>query len=194
MLALVHDWLQRSDIRQWLMILDNADKPAVFFAKEVDSSTQALLATYLPKATGKILIISRSEDAAERLTGNNKAILKIPVMEEEQALELLRTKLKDDRDETAAVDLVRALDRVPLAITQAAAYINRRSTTSSYLGDFRRSEKRKDSLLRSDKGDIGRYNDVSNSVVLTWQITFEQIRQERPQAANLLSLISCFQA
>ncbi|KAH7010788.1 uncharacterized protein B0I36DRAFT_210186, partial [Microdochium trichocladiopsis] len=76
-------------------------------------------------------------------------------------------------------------------------YINRRSprvTTTSYLSEFRKSEKRRDSLLRSDKGDLGRHDGVSNSVVVTWQVTFEQIRQEQPRAANLLSLMSQFQA
>ncbi|RYC81053.1 hypothetical protein BFJ63_vAg16064 [Fusarium oxysporum f. sp. narcissi] len=57
-----------------------------------------------------------------------------------------------------------------------------------------RSEKRRDSLLRSDKGDLGQQDGVSNSVVVMWQVTLEQIRREQPRAANLLSLVSQFQA
>ncbi|EXM13206.1 hypothetical protein V3481_019552 [Fusarium oxysporum f. sp. vasinfectum] len=57
-----------------------------------------------------------------------------------------------------------------------------------------RSEKRRESLLRSDKGDLGQQDGVSNSVVVMWQVTFEQIRREQPRAANLLSLVSQFQA
>jgi hypothetical protein len=86
-------------------------------------------------------------------------------------------------DEVAAIDLVHALDCVPLAVNQAAAYINRRSprvSVASYLEEFRKSEKRKDSLLRSDKGDLGRHDGVSNSVVVTWQVTFEQISDRVP--------------
>jgi hypothetical protein len=33
---------------------------------------------------------------------------------------------------------------------------------------------------------------ASNSVVTAWQMSFEQIRQERPSAVDLLSLMSCF--
>ncbi|KAK2054988.1 purine and uridine phosphorylase [Colletotrichum caudatum] len=47
---------------------------------------------------------------------------------------------------------------------------------------------------QDDTGDIRRYDRVSNSVLVTWQMTFEQIKREQPQAANLLSLISYFHA
>ncbi|KAJ4175526.1 hypothetical protein NW755_014870, partial [Fusarium falciforme] len=198
-LALVRDWLQRDDISPWLMVVDNADDTGLFFLdKGHDDVSQDLLASYLPKSTkGKILVTSRSLDAAEKLVGSSRATLRIPVMREEQAFELLQRRLQDKADEAAAMDLVRALDCIPLAVNQAAAYINRRSprvTTESYMNEFRRSEKRKDSLLRSDKGDLGRHDGVSNSVVVTWQVTFEQIRREQPRAANLLSLMSQFQA
>ncbi|KAF4970220.1 hypothetical protein FSARC_2685 [Fusarium sarcochroum] len=198
-LALVRDWLQRDDIPPWLMIVDNADDISLFFHdKGHDDALQDALASYLPKSTkSKILVTSRSLDAAERLVGSSQATLRIPSMGEEQALELLQRKLEDKTDEAAAKDLVRTLDCIPLAVNQAAAYINRRSprvTTKSYLNEFHGSEKRKDSLLRSDKGDLGRQDGVSNSVVVTWQVTFEEIRQTQPRAANLLSLMSQFQA
>ncbi|KAH6989185.1 kinesin light chain 3 [Ilyonectria sp. MPI-CAGE-AT-0026] len=198
-LALVRDRLQRDDIGPWLMVVDNADDAGVFFLdKGHDNISQDPLASYLPKSiNGKILVTSRSLDTAEKLVGNSRAMLRIPVMGEEQALELLRKRLEGEADEAAAIDLIYALDCIPLAVNQAAAYINRRSprvTITSYLIEFRKSEKRKDSLLRSDKGDLGRYDGVSNSVVVTWQVTFKQIRRERPRAANLLSLMSQFQA
>ncbi|KPA40104.1 kinesin light chain 3 [Fusarium langsethiae] len=198
-LALVRDWLQRDDIHLWLMVVDNADDVNLFFlGREQDGALQDRLASYLPKSTkGKILVTSRSLDAAEKLVGSSQATLRIPIMGEEQALELLQRRLENKTDEAAAKDLVRTLDCIPLAVNQAAAYINRRSprvTIKSYLSEFHRSEKRRDSLLRSDKGDLGRQDGVSNSVVVTWQVTFEQIRREQPRAANLLSLMSQFQA
>ncbi|KAF4341603.1 kinesin light chain 3 [Fusarium beomiforme] len=197
-LALVRDFLQRDDVQPWLMVLDNADDINVFFHdKGHNDVSQNLFASYLPKtAKGKILVTSRSLDAAERLVGSSKVTFRIPIMGEEQALELLQTKLEDKPDQDTAEQLVRTLDCIPLAINQAAAYINRRSprvTAKSYMDEFCRSEKRKDSLLRSDKGDLARQDDVSNSVVVTWQVTFEQIRREQPRAANLLSLMSQFQ-
>ncbi|WZH40876.1 kinesin light chain 1 [Fusarium acuminatum] len=198
-LVLVRDWLQRDDARPWLMVVDNVDDTDLFFHNKGHNGVlQDRLASFLPKSTkGKTLITSRSLDIVEKLVGSSRAILQIPIMKEEQALELLQRRLNDKTEEATAKDLVRTLDCIPLAVNQAAAYINRRSprvTVESYLDEFYGNEKQKDSLLRSDKGDLGRQDGVSNSVVVTWQVTFEQIRRERPRAANLLSLMSQFQA
>ncbi|KAH6680037.1 kinesin light chain 3 [Plectosphaerella plurivora] len=198
-LALVRDWLQRDDISPWFMILDNADDVTIYFPSKGDVSiSQRPLASYLPKSTiGRVLVTSRSRDAAEKLAGASRFIRQIPVMGGTEALELFQTRIESTTDDSAAIELVHALDCIPLALNQAVAYINQRIprvTAASYLQEFRKSEKRKDSLLRSDKGDLGRHDEVSNSVVVTWQVTFEQIRRERPRAANLLSLMSQFQA
>ncbi|KAF2175475.1 TPR-like protein [Zopfia rhizophila CBS 207.26] len=115
-------------------------------------------------------------------------------MDESQGLQLLYNKLQDASHGESAVDLLRALDYIPLAITQAAAYINRRArmTISGYLDEFRKNDKKKENLLNWDAGDFRRDTSASNSVVTTWQISFERIREERPSAADLLSLMSFF--
>ncbi|KAF6787063.1 Kinesin light chain 5, partial [Colletotrichum sojae] len=193
-LVLVRDWLQREDVSPWLMIIDNADDIKMLFSKD-DNETYL---SYLPKReNGKILITSRSWDAADKLTGNGKMILGVPTMEEAQALQLFQKKIGRDANEAASLRLINTLDYVPLAVNQAAAYIYRRSprvTVESYLEEFHNSERRKGTLLRNDGGDIQRYDGVSNSVVVTWQVTFEQIKREQPRAANLLSLMSYFHA
>ncbi|KAK0755586.1 hypothetical protein N5P37_011828, partial [Trichoderma harzianum] len=198
-LALVHDWLQRADVAPWLMVLDNADDTDVFFGKnKCRKNMQSPIASYLPKTeNGKVLVTSRSLTAAEKSTGSHRAIIKIPTIDSSEALELFRKKLNERFDEDGAVDLIEALDFVPLAVNQAAAYINRRAprvSVYSYLEDFRGSEKQKGSLLNSNFGDLRRGESVSNSAIVTWQVTFEKIRQERPTAAKLLSLMSLFQA
>ncbi len=43
------------------------------------------------------------------------------------------------------------------------------------------------SLLIKDGGDLRRDPEVSNSVVMKWQISFEQIKEQNLPAANLLS-------
>ncbi|KAL1864824.1 hypothetical protein Plec18167_009618 [Paecilomyces lecythidis] len=197
-LQLVRDWLQKDDIASWLMILDNADNPDVFFSRKSSAgSGQESMASFLPKTDrGKILITSRTLNAAEKLTGSHKLIQTVPIMNSSEALQLLQNKLSDGSYcDDAATSLVRALDFIPLAIDQAAAFINRRAprvSIKSYLDDFGRSERHRTSLLSSDAGDLRRDEGVSNSVVVTWQVTFEQIRQERPTAAGLLSLMSFF--
>lgn len=67
-------------------------------------------------------------NAAEKLTGSGKTILRISAMDDGQAVQLLRNKLASDiYDESAVKELSCALDYIPLALNQAAAYINRRS-------------------------------------------------------------------
>ncbi|KZL84224.1 kinesin light [Colletotrichum incanum] len=197
-LALLRDWLQKEDVSPWLMIVDNADDIEILFSKTNGQKDQPMpIASYLPKTdNGKILVTSRSWDAAEKLTGNGKMIFRVLTMEEAQALQLLQNKLNQDVDEDDALRLVHTLGCIPLAVNQAAAYIHKRSrvTIQSYLDELQKSEKRKGTLLLSDRGDIRRYDGVSNSVVLTWQLTFEQIKREQPRAANLLSLMSYFHA
>ncbi|KAF4432981.1 Kinesin light chain [Colletotrichum fructicola] len=200
-LALVRDWLQREDVSPWLMIIDNADDVELLFSK-TNGQKDALVptASYLPKTdNGKMLVTSRSWDAAEKLVGKGMMIFRVPTMEEAQALRLLRKKLDHGGDEVAALRLVHTLGCIPLAVNQAAAYIFKRSqrsplTIQLYLDELQKSEQRKGTLLRSDRGDIRRYDGVSNSVVLTWQLTFNQIKREQPGAADLLSLMSYFHA
>ncbi|KAH6972637.1 TPR domain protein [Ilyonectria destructans] len=188
---LVSEWLRVEENGPWEMILDNADDVGVFF-----STTQERLASFLPQnCNGSIVVTSRNMDVAERLVGGWSNILTIPAMKTEEACQLLREKLEVGYDAGAATDLVRTLDHMPLAITQAAAFINRRAPRMSiptYLNEFRGSNKKKASILNKDAGDLRRDESASNSIVTTWQITFEQIRRERPSAANLLSFMSFF--
>ncbi|KXJ85386.1 P-loop containing nucleoside triphosphate hydrolase protein [Microdochium bolleyi] len=200
-LQLVHNWLFNTENGQWLMILDNADDVEVFFPTLRDrpgtsASKQRPLASLLPQTeNGRILITSRSREVAQRMTGSKWKTFPMQVMDENQATQLLQKKLRDEYEEKVAPLLTGALEYVPLAITQAAAYIVQRSpkvSCSTYLEQFRRSEKKKESLLNRDLGDLRRDGTAANSVVVTWQITFEQIQKDRRSAADLLSLLSLF--
>ena len=71
----------------------------------------------------RILVTSRRLDAAARLTGSVAGCLIHQAMNDSKAQQLLRTKLGDKYEEGATADLLRALEHLPLAITQAAAYI-----------------------------------------------------------------------
>ncbi|KAH7131165.1 TPR domain protein [Dactylonectria macrodidyma] len=194
-LRLVHTWLCDEENGPWMMVLDNADSVEVFFPGAHDSRDQSL-ASFLPKTgRGSIIITSRNTDAAERLAGPD-AIYNVPIMEKSQALQLLRNGLKECAEDVVVMtDLIGDLNYMPLAITQAAAYIKRRRprmSVSAYVDEFWRSHKKKANLLNRDSGDLRRDESASNSIVTTWQITFEQIRRERPSAANLLSFMSFF--
>lgn len=200
-LRLVGDWLRDETNGRWVMIIDNVDDVKTFHPSRGSQRDGAVgdttmsLATYLPQSrNGAILVTSRSKDAAVRLVGGSNKTMEVLAMGEGEGLQLLRNKLQDPPIEQSAVELLRALDRIPLAVTQAAAYINRRTRMSvaSYVDEFRRNNKKRESLLNWDAGELRRDESASNSVVATWQMSFEQIRQERQSAAELLSLMSFF--
>jgi len=65
-------------------------------------------------------------------------------------------------------------------------------TISRYLNDVRRSDHDQARLLEKDDGDSRRDGRASNSIIATWQISFEHIQKVMPTAARLLSLMSLF--
>jgi tetratricopeptide (TPR) repeat protein len=204
-LRLIRNWLCDETNGHWVMVIDNADDPRVLLSQldrtkssECDGSAQApsCLVDFLPQSpNGSILITSRNRDVAYRLTGSSSNIIKVEPMDQSDALTLLHKKLQGDLYTDDAVELLQALDYMPLAITQAAAYISQRAprvTISRYLDNLRRSDRDRATLLKKDVGDVRRDGRASNSIIATWQISFEHIRKERPAAARLLSLMSLF--
>ena len=96
---------------------------------------------------------------------------------------VIQKKLKGEDNEDEVLELLRNLDYMPLAISQAAAYIRQRAprvTVSKYLKDFHRSEKDRASLLNNVVRDRRRDGKASNSILATWQISFEYIRSDQP--------------
>lgn len=200
-LKLVYEWLSDEDNGKWLMVLDNVDDTETFFEPRqhggdtMPTDDSLPLAKYLPQScNGSFLITSRNKNAAVRLTGDYTNVREVCVMNAEEGLQLLHNKLQDMPVRESALDLLSALDYMPLAISQATAYINRRTrmTTTVYLDEFRASDRNKESLLNFESVDIRRDESASNSILITWQMSFDRIRQERPSAADLLSLMSFF--
>ncbi|KAI9873523.1 MAG: hypothetical protein M1823_007899, partial [Watsoniomyces obsoletus] len=117
-------------------------------------------------------------------------------MHDAAAHALLRKKLGDVREEDDSIaKLATTLDHMPLALVQAAAYIRERAPRCSvrqYLEEYRQSDSRKTSLLNREAGQLRRDEAASNSVLITWQISFDHIRSTRQSAADLLSLMSFF--
>ncbi|KAI4090169.1 MAG: hypothetical protein L6R37_007936 [Teloschistes peruensis] len=150
----------------------------------------------LPESSnGSVLVTARNREATFKLVGNDEDILKVESMSESHALALFRKKLKGKDKEEEVLELLQHLDYMPLAISQAATYIRQRAprtTVSKYLKVFQRSEKDQASLLNNAVQDRRRDGRASNSILGTWQISFEYIRTDRPSAARLLSLMSLF--
>jgi len=195
---LVHDWLRDSKQR-WLLVLDNVDD-ARFLLDRPAASTNANTASkplreYLPHCQrGSILVTTRNKAAALNLV-NQRDVVNVDPMDEAQALALFEKKLGAQGDSGDVAELATALEYMPLAIVQAAAYISQRAPrypVAKYLDEFRKSERKRSSLLSYDNGQLHRDWEATNSIVVTWQISFEYIQQTRSSAADLLSLMSFF--
>ncbi|KAI1684365.1 TPR domain protein [Pyrenophora tritici-repentis] len=200
---LVHDWL--CDCKQrWLLVLDNVDD-AGFLSGQANSDSQGQninaqvirkpLREYLPHCErGSILVTTRSKEAALKLV-EQRDIVNVEPMDETQALALFKKKLGTEGDNGDIVELAAALEYMPLAVVQAAAYIWRsapRCSVAQYLEEFRHSDSEKTSLLNHEAGQLRRDREAKNSIIITWQISFQHLRRNKPSAADLLSLMSFF--
>jgi tetratricopeptide (TPR) repeat protein len=185
------------------MVLDSVDDSDIFFDEPlqheqglVRNSQPTFMANYLPQSSnGSILVTSRNKDVAAKLTGGHNNIREVCVMDKSEGLELLRFKLQVAPSKESAAELLSALDHIPLAISQAAAYINRRvhMDISCYVTELRANRK-KDTLVGWESDDFRRDESASKSVMAAWKMSFDRIRLERPSAADLLSLLSFFNA
>ncbi|KAN0081980.1 P-loop containing nucleoside triphosphate hydrolase protein [Elaphomyces granulatus] len=133
------------------------------------------LSEYLPQSqNGSVLVTSRSRDVAFRITGDTRDIIPVDPMNERVAVDLLRKRLPGDFNENDAKRLLHVLDYMPLAITQAAAFISQRSphtTLSKYLQDLQKSDADRARLLNKHVTDTRRDGKASNSIIATWQIS-----------------------
>ena len=205
---LVHDWLCDEKKGKWALILDNVDDAGFLVAPSTDqdghtnsreSGNSRSLVSYLPQCShGSILITTRSEDEALKLV-EPRDIITVEPMSIQDALALFENKLRGDDngsdDGNVAVELLVALELMPLAIVQAAAYILRRRPRYSvreYFRDFLRDDRKRTSLLDFNGKQLRRDREAKNSIIITWQISFDHILAIRPSAADLLSLMSFF--
>ncbi|KAK4174679.1 putative kinesin light chain [Triangularia setosa] len=181
----------------WLLILDNADNLAVFGVGRTrsgrdqghDTEEKQSLYDFVPRGpTGTVLWTSRDKRISGSLVGGRRAI-NVASMAEGEARILLETVMcKEIAEEESdnAMALLAELDWLPLAVSQAAAYMRRTGTPiGEYLSRLRRRMKRWQ-LLSETEFDRHRRWDVPNNVMQTWDISIERIRQENQMAYNIL--------
>ena len=190
---LVKTRLSQESTGQWLLIMDNADDFEIFYS-DTGNSAAGMLSDYLPFSTlGAILFTTRDREAATRYAGSN--VIDVDGMNDTESRELLQGSLQnkqliEDKDNTTK--LLKSLVNLPLAIMQAAAYMNAKvSTIAQYLGIYEESNDNIIKLLSKDFEDIRRYPDVKNPIATTWLISFEQIQVRDPLAADYMAFVSC---
>jgi hypothetical protein len=164
--AAVRQWLERQD--GWLLILDHAPTPSALHA-------------YLPRTThGHIIITSRYSGwwgTARSLT--------VPVLPRAEAVKLLLDVTQQSDEETAEA-IAQKLGDLPLALAQAAAYIE--STGLSLSAYVQRLQTHLEALLRRGQGSP----DYPHTVATTWDMAFKALQKNQSAALSLLKLCAFF--
>ncbi|KAN0087056.1 hypothetical protein V8E54_000744 [Elaphomyces granulatus] len=175
----------------WLLIIDNLDDMNMWTASDASSP---VLKTYIPQSKyGFVLFTSRNQQLATTLVGPE--VISIPEMDDKMATDLLRASLirKDlVNDSQPTAQLLCQLSCLPLAIIQAASYMNQTGVSvATYLSLLEGQENEIVELLCQDFEDEWRYAESKNPVAVTWLISFHQIQRLNSLAADYLSFMSC---
>jgi nucleoside phosphorylase/tetratricopeptide (TPR) repeat protein len=184
-------YLSQKRVGKWLLIFDNADDTDMW----IQTSTGGpALRDFLPQSEqGHILFTTRNRKLAVKLASSH--VVNISEPDTEAALKLLeklliRKQLLNNRDE--AIGLLHQLALLPLAIAQAAAFINENNIMlSEYTALLQEQEPDVIELLSEYFGDEGRYKDIQNPVATTWLISFHHIQHLNQTAASYLSFMAC---
>jgi hypothetical protein len=199
LLAAVRDQIEA--LPRCLLVLDNADNLALFGfgidreATDISTgsaSAELSLYDYIPRcATGAVLWTSCDERIIGTLTGAQKGV-QVGRMTVEEATELLehtRNKPISDDEAEEAAKLLKELQWLPLAISQAGAYLRRTSTPiSGYLSRLVEGKERW-KVLKITQPDQYRRPGVPNSILETWTISIERIQQENEMAYRIMHTI-----
>ncbi|KAF2687612.1 kinesin light chain 1 [Lentithecium fluviatile CBS 122367] len=190
---LVKDTLSSGSPGDWLMIVDNADDPAVLLGTTDNDPFSARLSDRLPHSTsGTILFTARSRKAAGALT--QSSVLGLSDMNQAEAGQLLAQRITKPSlldDEMAVAELLEILAYLPLAIVQAAAFINNNDiSVSGYISLFRHPSTENE-LFSEHFEDPSRYQEMDSTIAKTWHISFDQIRRQDQLAAEYLSFMAC---
>lgn len=174
----------------WLLILDNADNKDILYGH---SERPVGIYNSLPHSDkGRILITTRSREVAVEFA--QRDVVELPAMSPKEAEILLEKSLirqEDLRNVEALTSLLEKLTYLPLAIAQAAAYVNiNKISITEYLRLCRNTDQDMIALLRNRFRDDAHYSATQGAVATTWIISFNRIRQTDTLAARLLSFIS----
>ena len=162
----VHEALREAG--DWLLIFDNAD--------EVDGIREWLPSGPRPAGVrGHVIITTRRGGF-----GSVGTVLDLDVIGTQDAITLLRTRVPD-LDQQIGELIAEELECLPLALEQAAAYLDRtKLPPAEYL-----------ELLQARAAEMhakGQARDRPDTIATLWDLSLEKITQEDPAAVQLLDI------
>lgn len=156
-----------SQATDYLLICDNVDAPL------------ALRSVWPRSFGGQVLLTSRSQEI-RRLVGQVVEIEKLPLGQSRAYLTACHPP-RGESEQTALAELAQELDGLPLALSQAAAFlIEHQARYVDYLGQYR---KQRLGLLEQSLPE-----DYPHSVATTWTLSIDQVQQAGGKALALLKL------
>ncbi|KAG9503259.1 hypothetical protein J7337_006102 [Fusarium musae] len=192
-----HELLQNvrhkiESLPRWLLIIDNADDLSLFGVGSTVRNTRRIM-HYIPKGpNGTILWISRDEAIVGSLVGARRGIA-VPRMTSDESkalLELTMPQTISDDELDDAVLLLEEMQFLPLAISQAGAYMRRTETSvSQYLNNFKEDTTRR-CMLKEPEFDRYRLHNGSNSILETWKPSIRRLHQENELAYKILHILA----
>ncbi|KAI2626550.1 hypothetical protein GGR54DRAFT_591476 [Hypoxylon sp. NC1633] len=189
----VRQYLESETAGKWLLIVDNADDTNILFGSSDESNG---MDEYLPRSNnGMTLFTTRSREVAVSVAVNDVIVLQeMDLQEATSFFEKMLIQKQLLQDSVMANNLLEKLTYLPLAISQAAAYLNvNQISLEKYLDLLQGTEQDMVSLLSREFRDNTRYRDTQNAVASTWLVSFDQIRRSNTVAADLLSFVSCIE-
>lgn len=134
-----------------------------------------------------MLVTTQDWRAGWRLCNRNNPI-DVGEMTVEEATALFWGKLKAYMDEKILLPLLKNLEYLPLAITQAIAFILENGISmADYLRLLTSGEEESIKLLSDELHDERRYSDVPHSVIKSFNLSFDLLKKREPRSAELLS-------
>jgi tetratricopeptide (TPR) repeat protein len=148
--------------QRWLLIYDNAEDPGA-------------LSSYLPGGDGHVIITSRTPDWHELA-----APLPVDVFTSAESQALLRARVPRLTEDQAR-NLAGRLEHLPLALTQAAAYLVETGMAAAHYLEL--LDDRAAQLL--DRGQLATY---PMSLVASWTLSFDQLAAEHPTVLEVMCI------
>ncbi|RKL11819.1 hypothetical protein BFJ71_g300 [Fusarium oxysporum] len=186
-------FLNSEQAGKWFLIMDNADDIETLYGT---AEAPGGINQFIPDCDhGHILFTTRSRKVAVSVAQSN--IVKLSEMDVEDAKALLEGSLieKDQMQDIVVIDrLLQELAYLPLAITQASAYMKVNDiSVKEYLSLLQKTDQDMVELLSSGFRDSTHYDASQGAVATTWIVSFKQIRSLHEDAATILSFTACLE-
>ncbi|KXJ85088.1 P-loop containing nucleoside triphosphate hydrolase protein, partial [Microdochium bolleyi] len=170
---------------KWLLVFDGADQLSKNDGDYVD------LFLYIPRCLNLHVIVTSRIAAAGRLSTFEG--LQVRELEGPQAASLFRRcaeiQRADEKTNQEVKEIVRELGYLALAISIAGEYVSqsptRQADLSKYLVEYRR---RRYELLAELPDDV--VDKYEYSVMTVWETSYVAVKEQQPQACQLLTLLS----